>query len=195
MKIIKLYKAIIISFLSISYTISFSQNMIQEGDFTISDFSRICPNTWESGEQIDSRFNYWESQFHNEAKYRRKSYQLYRFRDCGTSDNKKKCDCCNAHSPDLGCVDIGNGNFDCSVGMGKGELIQQKLLNQNEPVEGNVYKVRFKLKIPTNNNNFPNIITEESKLNFMLAKNKVKYKSEGRECGDDPIEDICLILI
>ncbi len=165
-----------------------SQNLLKESSFQTDDISWICNNWQYIDFQIDYHYNYWKSQYKNEAKFRHSKWQRYKYRDCG----KSGCKCCNYHSPDFEFDEPVNGYRNIYVGIGYCELIQQQLLNENNLIPGKFYKVNFKIKVPTKYQNGHNTITSDSKLKFFLAKNKTEYKKPGFEYGkDNIITDMC----
>jgi hypothetical protein len=164
-----------------------SQNLLQDGDFENYTVQTYCKH-------INS-FNYihyaWETQYSNKAKFKKKVlglnsplawYSCGKWSDCG--EEYPACNAGSTHSPDVldesALYDLfvrnmngANGNF---VQIGAYELIQQKL---NEDLEtGNYYKVKFRLFVYSEN------IIDGNKLKFMLSKDKVKYKSQGKEIKD-----------
>jgi len=164
-----------------------SQNLLQDGSFDNYNLETVCPHT----DALESEGS-WESQYSNRARYRKPGIisPLMWF-DCGSNP----CPCGGFHSPDImnsqtfyyfesRIMNGANGNF---VRMGSYELIQQKL---NENLESDsYYKVRFRIFI------FSEDYHQESKLKFMLSKNKIKYKAQGQELKDDfshvKISDLC----
>ncbi|RLD51045.1 MAG: hypothetical protein DRI94_07095 [Bacteroidetes bacterium] len=163
-------------FILFNYNNSFSQNLLKESNFYTDNISWLCDYYPYNNYQIDYHYNYWESQYSNEAKYRKYKWQRYKYRSCGNRNNFENCKCCNYHSPDLEFRNLNNGNRDVYVGIGYSELIQQKMLSQNLLTSGKFYKVTCRINVPETYQNGHNTITNKSELKFMLAKNKVKYK-------------------
>ncbi|MFW5721205.1 MAG: T9SS type A sorting domain-containing protein [Bacteroidota bacterium] len=164
-----------------------SQNLLQDGNFDNYTVQTYCKH-------INS-FNYihyaWETQYSNKAKFKKKELELNfplawyscgKWNDCG--EEYPPCNAGSSHSPDLldesALYDLfvrnmngASGNF---VQIGAYELIQQKLDENLET--GNYYKVKFRLFV------YSEKIIDGNKLKFMLSKNKVKYKSQGKEIKD-----------
>jgi hypothetical protein len=154
-----------------------SQNLLQNGSFDNYNLETECPHTDAFGSE-----GAWESQYSNKARYRKTGIiSPLMWSDCGSNP----CPCGGFHSPDImnsqtfyyfesRIMNGASGNF---VRMGPYELIQQKLDDNLET--GNYYKINFRIFI------FSQDYHQESKLKFLLSKNKIKYKAKGQELKDD----------
>jgi len=156
---------------------------IAEGDFEpVEGYTVQCGH-----EDINGSYHYWRCEFSNWALYRKTSFfSVKRWRNCGYLESSRGiyCPCCGTHSPDI---------WDSSLGPSKGhgyfmrigayELIQQDFFGSFE--EGKFYKVKFRMYVDQYD------IHSGDKLQFMLAKHKVKYKRVGYEASE-PVDDICL---
>lgn len=169
---------IVFTFFSLSI---YSQNLIMEGDFETSVPSNYCYNL-NVNDEFSERYEHWETRFSTKAKYRKTAIQLYRYRDAGWGDEGHGCHCGNYHSPDTRPDD--NGGL--AAGFGEYELIQQKLLDDNRFEVGKHYRVSFEMNV-VGAYNFGEYVPDNSRLKFIIATRKVKYKKPGYEFGKGPL--------
>ncbi len=146
-------------------------NKIQNGDF---EKGGCYPENCESYD-VFKDVDDWKSECSNYGKYKKGEWGIKRWQSVGKFPNQRpRCPARNWHSPDHGCADSDEGY----VGLGRWELIQQKMSNSNKLEENKHYLLTFKFRLP--NYTWNRVLTETDFLKLYLTRRRVHYKKRGR---------------